>query len=71
VPIIAERAVAVNREFTGNPISASGANITGISARMYTIVIKEVKPEIISVLRLSLCIEKPISDSILSFMLVG
>jgi hypothetical protein len=68
VPTTAERAVAVKMDSTGNPFAPSGANIAGISARMYTIVKKVVMPEIISVLRSSRCDENPTSDRSLSFM---
>ena len=70
VPTIDASAVAVNTVSTGKPFCASGCIITGIRARIYTIVVNVVMPEIISVLRLSRCMEKPMSANNLSFILL-
>jgi len=69
VPATEARAVAVNKELRGNPLASRGANIAGISARMYDIVVKVVRPEMISVFRLCRCTEKPTSANIFSFIL--
>ena len=69
VPIVVAKMVAVSRESKGNPCAASGANMMGISAKMYDMVVKVVRPESTSVFKLCCCRENPTNENNLAFMM--